>query len=100
MGKGDARRRAGVRRRRSHTHVRDCHWDARRILAKADLPARGISINIADMAGQSGATAWSTRTAGGEHWTTKSFIKRWWAGKKTQLYDQVQNGAIDKLNAR
>ena len=107
LGKGDARAQGWTFRASSGnqlTHVPGLPLGTRGgILAKVDLPADGeYRINIADMATPHLGQRHGVReSAGGDASTTRSSIKTVIGGEEDmKLYDQVQNGALDRVNAR
>ena len=106
MGKGDARPQGWTFRATSGsqlTHVPGLPLGTRGgILAKVDLPADGeYRINIADMAGQIWGNGMEYENPLVVTLDNKIVYQTVVGGEEdNKLYDQVQNGAIDKLNAR
>jgi mono/diheme cytochrome c family protein len=106
MGKGDARAQGWTFRAAPGsqlTHVPGMPLGTRGgILAKADLPADGeYRINIADMAGQIWGNGMEYENPLVVTVDNKIVYQTVVGGEEdNKLYDQVQNGAIDKLNAR
>jgi mono/diheme cytochrome c family protein len=106
MGKGDARPSGWTFRAAPGsqlTHVPGMPLGTRGgILAKADLPADGeYRINIADMAGQIWGNGMEYENPLVVTVDNKIVYQTVVGGEEdNKLYDQVQNGAIDKLNAR
>jgi mono/diheme cytochrome c family protein len=106
MGKGDARPQGWTFRATSGsqlTHVPGLPLGTRGgILAKVDLPADGeYRINIADMAGQIWGNGMEYENPLVVTLDNKIIYQAVVGGEEdNKLYDQVQNGAIDKLNAR
>jgi mono/diheme cytochrome c family protein len=106
MGKGDARPSGWSFRAAPGsqlTHVPGMPLGTRGgILAKVDLPADGeYRINIADMAGQIWGNGMEYENPLVVTLDNKIVYQTVVGGEEdNKLYDQVQNGAIDKLNAR
>ncbi|MBZ5635463.1 MAG: DUF1592 domain-containing protein [Acidobacteriia bacterium] len=106
LGKGDARAQGWTFRAspgNQLTHVPGLPLGTRGgILAKVDLPADGeYRINIADMAGHIWGNGMEYENPLVVTLDNKIVYQTVVGGEEdSKLYDQVQNGAIDKLNAR
>jgi len=106
LGRGDARAQGWTFRAppgSQLTHVSGLPLGTRGgILAKVDLPADGeYRINIADMAGHIWGNGMEYENPLVVTLDNKIVYQTVVGGEEdSKLYDQVQNGAIDKLNAR